>query len=149
MKKVWKVTLIVALVLLCTFLLDQGLHLILDAPLRTCRKAYEKLEQTGVRVMEYENDEFVKIIDHIPINWKSVGREFKVEQDKEANTITFYCFESSRYIYDIHGYAIVYSKHIFAFDPEGNLSVYCVIYYNGDTYEMGTKRTYKVVTSET
>ena len=144
MKKAIKIFLLVSLVILTVFLADKGLHFILDAPLRTCKKAYEKLEQTGIRVMEYENDELMKIIDHIPINWNSVGREFKVEQDKEANTITFYCWEGSRYIYDLHGYAIVYSKHIFAFDPEGDLSGYCVIYYNGNTYEMGTKRTYKV-----
>ena len=143
MKKAIKILLIVSLVILVVFLADQGLHLIYDAPLNTCKKAYEKLEETGARVMEYKNDELTKIIDNIHIDWDAVGREFKVEKDEAANTITFYCYDGSGTTCMLENY-ITYSKHIFAFDPEGRLSVYCRIYYNGITYEVGTKMTYKV-----
>ena len=143
MKKAINILLIVSLVILVVFLADQGLHLIYDAPLNTCKKAYDQLVQTGARVMVYEDDELMQIVDSIPVNWDSVGREFKVEKDEAANTITFYSYDGSGTTC-MAGQYISYSKHIFAFDPEGRLSVYCRIYYNGITYEVGTKMTYKV-----
>ena len=144
MKKFLKVTLIVALVLLGIFLLDLGLKLIFNAPINTCRKAYEKLQQTDAHIVYYENDQKKKgEIAEIPINWTSVEREFKVETDKNARTITFYSFEGSGITCEAKRY-FTYSKHIFAFDPEGNLSVYCFMLYDGVTYEMRSKKTYKV-----
>ena len=147
MKKFLKVILIIALVLLCIFLLDLVLKLILDAPLRTCKKACEQLQQSDTHILYYENDKQKKReVKTIPVDWDSVGREFKVEKDQTANTITFYSWDWGGW-FSCEGNRVIYSKHIFAFDSEGSLSVYCVIRYKHDlmdSYEPISKETYKV-----
>ena len=145
MRKSFKILLIVSLVILGIFLADMGLHFILDAPLRTCKKAYEKLQQEDAHIVYYENDRKKKgEIAEIPIDWDGVGREFKVEKDEAANTITFYSWDWGGWT--SFGHRVRYSKHIFGFDPEGNLSVYCVIEYEHNLvdYEQISKRTYKI-----
>ena len=146
MKKVFKILLIVSLVILGIFLADKGLHFILDAPLRTCKKAYEQLQQEDAHILYFEDDQQKKREPKtIPIDWDSVGREFKVEKDQAANTITFYSWDWGGWT--CYGNRVIYSKHIFAFDSEGSLSVYCVIRYEHDlmdSYEPISKETYKV-----
>ena len=142
MKKFLKVTLIIALVLLGIFLLDQGLRLILDAQLNTCRKAYEKLEQANAHYLVYDNDELQGKADSIPIRWSSVEREFKAEKDKEAHMITFYSHDA-----DGCCGGKLYSKHIFAYDADWNMVGYCVIQYEDPAFgemKMRSKKTYKV-----
>ena len=141
MKKLLKVILIMAWVLLCIFLLDLVLKLILDAPLRTCKKACEQLEKSNAYILYYEDDVYKSEKSNISVNWKKVEEEFRVEQDKEANTITFYCYNGN----DLSTFGRQrYSKHIFAFDIEGRLIVYCVLYYDNHQTEAYAKKTYKI-----
>jgi len=141
MKKGIKVLLIISLVVLGIFLADKGLHLILDAPLRTCKKACEQLEKSNAYILYYEDDVYKSEKTRISVNWKKVEEEFRVEQDKEANTITFYCYNGS----SLGSFGKqFYSKHIFAFDTDGRLIVYCVLYYNDHQSEAYSKKTYKI-----
>lgn len=139
MKKGIKVLLIISLVVLGIFLADKGLHLILDAPLRTCKKAYEQMQRADTYIQYYKDDVYKSEKSDFSINWKSVEREFRVEQDEEANTISFYCYNGRGCCGGQY-----YSKHIFAFDPEGRLTVYCVLYYNDHQSEAYSKATYKI-----
>ena len=141
MKKTFKILLSISLAVLVIFLADKGLHFILDAPLRTCKKACEQLEKSNAYILYYEDDVYKSEKSKISVNWKQVEEEFRVEQDKEANTITFYCYNGSRL--DSFG-SQFYSKHIFAFDTDGRLIVYCVLYYDNHQTEAYSKKTYKI-----
>ena len=130
---------IVALAILVVFLADMGLHLVLDAPLRTCKTAYEKMQQSNARIVYYVDDVERGLVSELSIDCTSVDEELRVEKDRAENTITFYCYNGPGCCGGKY-----YSKHIFAFDTEGRLSVYCVLYYNDHKTEAYSKKTYKI-----
>lgn len=144
MKKFLKVTLIIALCLVGSMLLDQGLRWILPkSTWETCYEACEALKKCNAHILQKAYGE-VKAVSEVPFSERMPERILSANEDKKNHTVEFLVFHSAE---GTCTNSCSTTRYFFEFDEAGRLkrmtNTRC--YYAGPSTESEIHNIYEYI----